>query len=151
MNIKTLFPKKQNHIPKWFIIDAKGQSLGRLASEISKLLRGIQYSYYTPGIDQGNYVVVLNVHKIKIIENKDIQEIFYRNSQRPGSLKAETLKRLKVRIPLRVLEKAVKGMLPKGILGRQYYRRLFLYTKQNINEFILNQQQVACNWIKINI
>jgi large subunit ribosomal protein L13 len=131
--MKTLFPKKECHVPKWFVIDAEGQTLGRLATEVSKLLRGKEISFFTPGVDQGNYVVVLNADKITVTGNKESQKLYYRNSQRPGSLKIETFKQLQERIPSRIIEEAVWGMLPKNVLGREYYRRLFVYSDNKIN------------------
>jgi large subunit ribosomal protein L13 len=129
---KTTFPKKECHIPKWFVIDATNKTLGRLSTEASKLLRGKETSLFTPGIDQGNYVVILNSQKIQVTGKKESQKLYYRNSQRPGSLKIETFKQLKERIPARILEKSVWGMLPKGVLGRNYYRRLFVYQTDKI-------------------
>jgi large subunit ribosomal protein L13 len=131
--MKTPFPKKECHIPKWFVIDAKEQTLGRLATEVSKLLRGKEISFFTPGVDQGNYVVILNANKIEVSGNKMFQKLYYRNSQRPGSLKIETFQQLQKRIPSRILEEAIWGMLPKGVLGRQYYKRLFIYSDNKIN------------------
>lgn len=128
----TIFPKKKNHIPKWILIDAAGKTLGRLASEISLLLRGKELSFFTPHIDQGNFVVVLNANQISVSGKKQKQKLYYRNSQRPGGLKIETFQQLKNRIPSRIIEKAVKGMLPKGILGRIYYRRLYIYFNNTI-------------------
>jgi large subunit ribosomal protein L13 len=132
--MKTDFPKKENHEAQYYLIDAEDQTLGRLASKISLLLRGKETSFYTPGINQGNYVVVLNVNKIKVSGKKEEQKIYYRNNQRPGSLKEETLKSLRKRIPSRILEKAVWGMLPKGVLGREYYRKLYLYSASAVSE-----------------
>jgi large subunit ribosomal protein L13 len=131
--MKTLFPKKECHVPKWFVIDAENQTLGRLATEASKLLRGKEISFYTPGVDQGNYLVILNADKIQVSGKKETQKLYYRNSQRPGSLKTETFQQLKNRIPSRILEEAIWGMLPKGVLGREYYRRLFIYSDNKIN------------------
>jgi len=151
--MKTIFPKKECHIPKWFIIDASGKTLGRLATEVSKLLRGKETSYFTPGVDQGNFVVILNAEKITISGKKESQKLYYRNSRRPGSLKVETYSQLKKRIPVRILEKSIWGMLPKGILGRQYYRRLFVYSnnnaEKNLEAFQLAQGQNFEKWIKI--
>jgi len=110
---KTIFPKKEYHIPKWFVVDATNQTLGRLATEVSKLLRGKEISYYTPGINQGNFVVILNAEKIQISGKKRYTKMYYRDSQRPGSLKSETFDQLQKRIPTRILEKAIWGMLPK--------------------------------------
>ena len=151
--MKTLFPKQENHIPKWFVIDAENQTLGRLATEASKLLRGKENSFFTPGVDQGNFVVILNAKKIKVSGQKENQKLYYRNSQRPGSLKIETFKQLKERIPTRILEEAIWGMLPKGVLGRKYYRRLFIYCDNKINYKNNSNSLVgdSNNWIKIGI
>jgi len=154
---KTLFPKTECHIPKWFVIDANGKTLGKLATEASKLLRGKENTFFTPGVDQGNYVVILNADKITVTGNKEDQKLYYRNSQRPGSLKIETFKQLKARIPQRIIEKAVWGMLPKNVLGRNYYRRCFVYTgdqvftkgkDKKLSPLDLNSSE---NWIKVDI
>jgi len=135
-NKKTPFPSAKNHLPHWFLIDAEGKTVGRVASEVSKLLRGKEFSTYTPGVDQGNYVIIVNVKHIQITGKKETQKLYYRNSQRPGGLKIETFQQLQSRIPTRILEKAIWGMLPKGVLGRNYYRRLFLYPDSNFEEYI---------------
>jgi large subunit ribosomal protein L13 len=155
--MKTIFPKKECHKPKWFVVDATNKTLGRLATEVSKLLRGKEISYFTPGVDQGNFVVVLNAQKIQVSGKKEVQKLYYRNSQRPGSLKIETFKQLKERIPTRILEKAIRGMLPKGVLGRQYYRRLYIYCDSKINyiqsknETIENNLTSGNNWIEVSL
>lgn len=153
---KTIFQKKKNHIPKWILVNAAGKTLGRLASEISLLLRGKEINFFTPHIDQGNFVVVLNANQIFLSGKKEKQKLYYRNSQRPGSLKIETFQQLRNRIPSRVIEKAVKGMLPKGILGRIYYRRLYIYFNNTIKykkEKAFSNQKLNFidNNIKINI
>jgi large subunit ribosomal protein L13 len=149
--MKTIFPKKECHVPKWFVIDAAGKTLGRLATETSKLLRGKETSLFTPGVDQGNFVVILNANKIEVTGKKESQKLYYRNSQRPGSLKIETFKQLKARIPSRIIEKAVWGMLPKGVLGRNYYRRLYIYSDNKINYLKQNLAETSDNWIKIDL
>jgi len=159
--MKTIFPKKECHIPKWYVIDAKGKTLGRLSTEASKLLRGKETSFFTPGIDQGNYVVILNADKIEVSGKKEDQKLYYRNRlQRPGNLKIETFKQLKNRIPSRILEKSIWGMLPKGVLGREYYKRLFIYSDNKINYVktangesreIPIELSSENNWIKIEI
>ena len=158
--MKTIFTKKEYHVPKWFVIDATGKTLGRLATETSKLLRGKETSFFTPGVDQGNFVVILNAEKIEVSGKKELQKLYYRNSQRPGSLKIENFKQLKNRIPSRILEKAIWGMLPKGVLGREYYRRLFIYsnndikykkTKDGISKTISLNDVNENNWIKIDV
>jgi large subunit ribosomal protein L13 len=131
--MKTLFPKNECHVPKWFLIDASGKNLGRLSTEVSKLLRGKEMSFFTPGVDQGNYVVIINASHIEVTGKKENQKLYYRNSQRPGNLKIETFAQLKKRIPVRILESSIWGMLPKGVLGRQYFRRLFVYSESLID------------------
>ena len=160
--MKTLFPKKENHIPQWFVIDAQGKTLGRLATEASKLLRGKESSFYTPGVNQGNFVVILNANKICVTGKKESQKLYYRNSQRPGSLKIETFKQVQARIPSRIVENAIWGMLPKGVLGREYYRRLYVYSDNKINykkDKTGNSKSISLsldelnkeNWIKIDV
>ena len=151
--MKTIFPKKECHVPKWYVVDAKGKTLGRLATEVSKLLRGKETSYYTPGVDQGNYVVILNANKIEVSGKKESEKLYYRHSQRPGSLKIETFKQVKERIPTRILEKAVWGMLPKGKLGRTYYRRLYIYCDDKLNYMKGKNVEVISDdrWIKVDI
>jgi large subunit ribosomal protein L13 len=157
--MKTVFPKKECHVPKWFVVDAAGKTLGRLSTEVSKLLRGKEISYFTPGVDQGNFVVVLNANKIEVSGKKEEQKLYYRNSQRPGSLKIETFKQVKERVPTRILEKAIWGMLPKGVLGREYYRRLYIYCDDKINYVKSNNESKSIpleladsnNWIKVEI
>jgi large subunit ribosomal protein L13 len=159
--MKTLFPKKELHVPKWFILDARGKTLGRLATVVSKLLRGKEVSHYTPGIDLGNYVVIINANQIEVTGKKEIQKLYYRNSQTPGNLKIERFQDLKKRIPTRILEKAIWGMLPKGVLGRQYFRRLYVYSEnpiyetkiENFTENINKQNEFSTskNWIQINV
>jgi large subunit ribosomal protein L13 len=161
--MKTLFPKKEAHVPKWFILDASGKTLGRLATEVSKLLRGKENSFFTPGVDQGNFVVVLNASQVVVTGKKATQKLYYRTSQRPGTLKIETFSQLQKRIPTRIVERAIWGMLPKGVLGRQYYRRLYVYADHQIlsakrkeNSFtkqIENKQteMKLSNWIQVKI
>jgi large subunit ribosomal protein L13 len=150
--MKTIFPKKNYHIPKWFVIDATNKTLGHLATQVSKLLRGKETSYYTPGIDQGNFVVILNAEKIIVTGKKQTQKYYYRNSQRPGSLKKENFLDLQKRLPTRILEKAIWGMLSKNALGRQYYKRLYIYKQQEIPYKNQNSitNEIEKNWIKIN-
>lgn len=154
--MKTIFPKHESHVPKWFVIDATDKTLGRLSTEASKLLRGKETSYFTPGVDQGNFVVILNASKIKVTGKKEEQKLYYRNSQRPGSLKIETFAQLKNRIPSRILEESIWGMLPKGVLGRNYFKRLYIYSADKIMYKQSKDQQsdfseLEKNWIKIDL
>lgn len=112
---------------KWYVVDAADQTLGRLASEIAKVLRGKNKPTYTPHIDTGDYVIVVNADKIKVSGKKLDQKIYYHHSDYVGGMKETTLKEMLAKHPDRVIELAVKGMLPKGPLGRQMYKKLFVY------------------------
>ena len=153
--MKTPLPKKELHIPKWYILDASGKTLGRLSTEASKLLRGKEVSHFTPGVDLGNFIVIINASKIQVSGKKETQKLYYRTSQRPGNLKIETFKDLRNRIPTRILERAIWGMLPKGVLGRQYYRRLYVYGDDKIlyskTENGETNSNISKNWIEVNI
>lgn len=130
--MKTIFPKENKHKPKWYLIDAKNFKLGKLASKIVFLLKSKNNSYYNPSIDQGNFVIVINAEEIFYTKKKEENILYYRNSQRPGSLKIRTLKNLKLKNSSLILQKAIWGMLPKGILGRIMFKRLYIYPKKNI-------------------
>jgi large subunit ribosomal protein L13 len=150
--MKTLFPKKESHIPKWYVIDATNQTLGRLSTEASKLLRGKETSYFTPGVDQGNFVVILNAEKIQVTGDKRTNKLYYRNSTRPGGLKSETFEQLQKRIPTRIIEQSIWGMLPKGVLGREYFRRLYVYSTDKIPYKNSKGDELnKDNWIKIDL
>ena len=113
---------------KWYVVDADGCTLGRLASEIAKILRGKNKPQFTPHEDTGDYVIVVNAEKVKVTGKKMSQKIYYHHSGYVGGMKETTLNEMLAKKPERVLELAVKGMLPKGPLGRQMYRKLFVYT-----------------------
>ena len=112
---------------KWYVVDADGQTLGRLASEVAKVLRGKNKPIYTPHIDTGDYVIVVNADKIKVTGKKLDQKIYYRHSDYVGGMKETTLREMMDRKPERVIELAVKGMLPKGPLGRAMIKKLHVY------------------------
>ena len=112
---------------KWYVVDADGQTLGRLASEIAKVLRGKNKPIFTPHMDCGDYVIIVNADKIKVTGKKLDQKIYYHHSDYVGGMKETTLKEKLAKKPEQVLELAVKGMLPKGPLGRQMYRKLYVY------------------------
>lgn len=120
-----------NANPKWYLIDARGKTLGRLATLIAILIRGKHKSIYTPYLNSGDNVIVINAKDICITGKKAKQKIYRRHSGRPGGLKIETFEKLQDRIPERILEKAVKGMLPKGPLGRSMYRNLKVYSGED--------------------
>ena len=112
---------------KWYVVDATGYTLGRLASEVAKVLRGKNKPVFTPHIDTGDYVVIINAEKIKVTGKKLDQKIYYHHSDYVGGMKETTLKEMLAKKPEKVLELAVKGMLPKGPLGRQMYTKLHVY------------------------
>jgi len=111
----------------WYVVDAEGHTLGRLASEVAKVLRGKHKPVYTPHIDTGDYVIIVNADKIKVTGKKLDQKIYYHHSEYIGGMKETTLKEKLAKKPEQVLELAIKGMLPKGPLGRQMYKKLFVY------------------------
>ncbi len=112
---------------KWYVVDATGYTLGRLSSEIAKILRGKNKPIYTPHIDTGDYVIVVNAGKIKVTGKKLLQKVYYNHSDYVGGMKETTLKEMLEKKPERVIELAVKGMLPKGPLGREMYTKLHVY------------------------
>ena len=111
----------------WYVVDAEGQTLGRLSSEIAKVLRGKNKPVFTPHIDTGDYVIVVNAEKIKVTGKKMDQKIYYNHSDYVGGMKETTLKEMMDKKPERVIELAVKGMLPKGPLGRSMIKKLHVY------------------------
>ena len=124
---KTFSAKAENVERNWFVVDAKGKILGRLASEIARRLRGKHKAEYTPHVDTGDYIVVINAEQVAVTGNKAKDKIYYRHSGYPGGLKQETLGKKLARKPREVLELAIRGMLPKNILGRAMFRKLNVY------------------------
>ena len=112
---------------KWYVVDAEGCTLGRLASGVASVLRGKNKPQFTPFVDTGDYVIIINADKIKVTGRKMDQKIYYRHSKYVGGMKETTLREKMAKDPEQVLELAVKGMLPKGPLGRQMYKKLFVY------------------------
>ena len=112
---------------KWYVVDATGLTLGRLASEVAKVLRGKNKPMFTPHIDTGDYVIVINAEKVKVTGKKLDQKIYYHHSDYVGGMKETTLKEMLAKKPEKVIELAVKGMLPKGPLGREMYTKLHVY------------------------
>ena len=112
---------------KWYVVDASEYTLGRLASEVAKVLRGKNKPQFTPHVDTGDYVIIVNADKIKVTGKKLEQKIYYNHSDYVGGMRETTLKEMLAKKPERVIELAVKGMLPKGPLGRSMYTKLFVY------------------------
>lgn len=125
--MKSFMPKQAEIERKWYVVDATGHTLGRLASEIAKVLRGKNKPIFTPHMDCGDYVIVLNASAVKVTGKKMDQKIYYNHSDYVGGMKETTLKEMMAKKPEKVVELAVKGMLPKGPLGRSMIDKLHVY------------------------
>ena len=125
--MKTFMASPATIDRKWYVVDAEGMTLGRLASEVAKVLRGKNKPIFTPHIDTGDYVIVVNAEKIKVTGKKLDQKIYYNHSDYVGGMRETTLREMMAKKPERVVELAVKGMLPKGPLGRAMNKKLFVY------------------------
>ena len=125
--MKTFMANPSKIERKWYVIDAAGMTLGRLASEAAKILRGKNKPIFTPNLDLGDYVIIVNADKVQVTGKKLDQKIYYHHSRYVGGLKETTLREMMAKKPETVVEHAVKGMLPKGPLGRQMYKKLFVY------------------------
>lgn len=124
---KTFSPKPADIARRWWVVDAAGLPLGRLASEVAQVLRGKHKPTYAPHVDTGDHVIVVNAAEVAVTSEKARQKIYYRHSGYPGGIKAETFEALKERRPEAIIERAVRGMLPKNKLGRQMARKLKVY------------------------
>ena len=125
--MKTFMPNPAKVERKWYVVYAAGMTLGRLSSEVAKILRGKNKPEFTPHCDCGDYVIVINAEKIKVTGKKLDQKMYYHHSDYVGGMKEQTLREKLNRKPEQVIELAVKGMLPKGPLGRQMYKKLHVY------------------------
>ena len=123
----TYMQKKEEIVRNWYVIDAEGMSLGRVASKVARILMGKNKPTYTPHIDCGDNVIVINASKVVLTGNKLNKKIYYDHSGYTGGLRERTAKVMKENYPVEMVERAIKGMLPKGRLGRQMYRKLFVY------------------------
>ena len=125
--MKTYMANPDKIERKWYVVDAEGQTLGRLAAEVAKVLRGKNKPEFTPHIDTGDNVIVINAEKIKVTGKKLDQKVYYHHSDYVGGMKETTLREMMAKKPEQVIELAVKGMLPKGPLGRQMIKKLHVY------------------------
>ena len=125
---ETFVPSKSYIRKNWYIIDATNQTLGRLVSNIAHLLKGKNKPYYTPYLDTGDYVIVINSNKIVVTGNKITQKLYRHHSGRPGGMKIEKFENLQKRLPNKIIQESMKGMLPKGTLGRQLLKKLYVYS-----------------------
>ncbi len=125
--MKTFSAKAEDVNRDWFVVDASDKTLGRLASEIAHRLRGKHKAEYTPHVDTGDYIVVINAEKVRVTGNKATDKIYHRHSGYPGGLKSMSFEKLIDRAPERVIQSAVKGMLPRNPLGRAMFKKLKVY------------------------
>ncbi|MCY4564387.1 MAG: 50S ribosomal protein L13 [Gammaproteobacteria bacterium] len=125
--MKTVSMRAQDVERSWYLVDAENRTLGRLASAIAHRLRGKHKPEYTPHVDTGDYIIVVNAAKVRVTGNKETGKIYHRHSGYPGGIKSTSLNRLRQTHPERIIEKAVKGMLPRNPLGRAMFRKLKVY------------------------
>lgn len=125
--MKTFNAKPAEVRRDWYVVDAAGKNLGRLASEIAKRLRGKHKPEYTPNVDTGDYIVVINAGDVKVTGRKSTDKMYYRHTGWPGGIRSISFDKLQQRKPERIIEQAVKGMLPRGPLGRDMFRKLKVY------------------------
>lgn len=125
--MKTFSAKPETVKRDWFVIDATDKVLGRLATEVASRLRGKHKPEYTPHVDTGDYIVIVNAEKVRLTGNKEKAKTYYQHSGYPGGMKARTVEKVRAEAPERIIETAVKGMLPKNPLGRAMFRKLKVY------------------------
>ncbi len=152
MTTTPLINQNRTYLPsnpdrQWYVVDAEGQRLGRLAVAIAMILRGKNKPTYTPHLDTGDFVIVINAEKVAVTGKKSVQKVYKRHSGRPGGMKEETFDKLIKRVPERIIEKAVKGMLPKNTLGRQLFTKLNVYTGASHPHAAQQPQVLAINTI----
>ena len=131
--MKTYSAKPETVERQWYVVDAEGKALGRLASEIATRLRGKHKPVFTPHVDTGDYIIVVNADKVRVTGRKETDKVYYHHSGFPGGIKSITLDKLRERAPHRIIETAVRGMLPKGPLGRDMFRKLRVYAGSEHN------------------
>ena len=140
--MKTFMANPNSVEKKWYVIDAEGQTLGRLATEVANLLRGKRKPEYTPFVDTGDYVIVINAEKVKVTGNKEEAKMYYRHSGFPGGLSEASLKELREKNAAMIIEKAVHGMLPKNKLQADRMKRLKVYTGAEHNHAAQKPEKV---------
>jgi large subunit ribosomal protein L13 len=128
LSYKTVSAKKETVTRKWFIVDAEGETVGRLSSRIASILMGKNKPSYTPHVDTGDYVIIVNAEKVRFTGNKWSDKVYLSYSLYPGGQKSTSAKEMLAKHPIRILEKSIKGMLPKTKLGNAMYKKLFVYT-----------------------
>ncbi len=131
--MKSFIAKPHEVERKWYVVDAEGKTLGRISTEIATILRGKHKPTYTPHVDTGDYVIIINAEKVEVTGKKRQQKMYRHHTGHPGGLKEFTFEKMLERKPEDILKRAVKGMLPKGPLGRQMYTKLKVYCGPNHN------------------
>ena len=131
--MKSYIAKPQEVERKWYVLDAEGKALGRLASEAASILRGKKKPIYTPHVDTGDYVIIINAEKVEVTGKKRKEKIYKRHTGYPGGLREITFEKLQAKNPEEIIRHAVKGMMPKGSLGRQMYKKLKVYAGNEHN------------------
>ena len=129
--MKTFMQKKETVDRKWYVVDAQGANLGRLATQVATILKGKHKVTYTPHVDCGDYVIVINANKVNLTGKKLSDKMYYNHSRYAGGLRERTASEMLEKYPEEMVERAIKGMLPKGPLGRQMFRKLFVYKDAN--------------------
>lgn len=142
--METFMQKKETVTRKWYLIDAEGETLGRLATKAATILRGKHKVTYTPHVDTGDYVIITNASKVQLTGKKLDDKMYYNHSGFPGGLRERTAKEMVEKYPEEMVERAVKGMLPKGRLGRQMAKKLFVYAGSE-------HEQIAQKPIEISV
>ena len=140
--MNTYMEKKETVNRKWYLVDAEGKTLGRLATEVAKILRGKNKVTYTPHMDAGDYVVVINASKIKLTGKKLEDKVYYNHSGYPGGLRERKAGLMLEKYPEEMFERAVKGMLPKGPLGRKMAKKLFVYADENYEQVAQKPEKI---------
>ncbi len=129
--MKTFLAKKGEIERKWWLIDAEGQTLGRLSTQIAALLRGKTKPEFTPNVDTGDFVIVINAQKVKLTGKKELQKVYSRHSGIPGGFRTETVQQVRQKRPIKIIEAAVRGMLPHNTLGEKQFTKLKVYKDGN--------------------
>ena len=129
--MKSFLQTKENIERKWYVIDAEGKNLGRVATKAAHILRGKNKATYTPHIDCGDYVIIINAEKVNLTGNKLDKKLYYNHSGYAGGLRVRTAREMVERYPVEMVERAVKGMLPHNRLGRSMFKKLFVYEGEN--------------------
>lgn len=144
---QTFMANESNIERKWYVIDAEGQTLGRLSSEVASILRGKNKVTYTPHVDTGDYVIIINAEKIELTGKKEQDKVYYRHSNHPGGIKSVTAGELKRNNPARLLETSIKGMLPSSRLGEKQGKKLFVYSGAQTPTRCTTTRKLRITWL----